>query len=36
MYAYLFNPQLLIKTEVESLDKKPKNQRNFYMWTIIY
>ena len=35
LYTYLFNQQLVIKTSVESHDKKPKDQRNFYMWTIM-
>ena len=35
LYTYLFNQQLVMKTLVESHDKKPKDQRNFYMWTII-
>ena len=35
LYTYLFNQQLVMKTWVESHDKKPKDQRNFYMWTII-
>ena len=34
LYTYLFNQQLVMKTLVESHDKKPKDQRNFYMWTI--
>ena len=29
-YIYPFNPQLLIKKQVESHDKKPKDQRNIY------
>ena len=36
MYTYPFNPQLLIKTYVESHDKKAKDQRNFHMWTFIF
>ena len=36
MYTYSFNPQLVIKTQVENHDKEPKDQRNFYMWTIIF
>ena len=36
MYTYPFNPKLVIKTLVENHDKKPKDQRNFYMWTIIF
>ena len=36
MYTYPFNPQLLIKALVENHDKKPKDQRNFYMWTITF
>ena len=36
IYTYPFNPQLVIKTYVENHDKKPKDQRNFYMWTIIF
>ena len=35
MYTYPFNPQLVIKT-VENNDKKPKDQRNSYMWTVIF
>ena len=27
---------MVIKTKVENHDKKPKNQRNFYMWTITF
>ena len=39
MYTYPFNPQLLIKTQVESHDKKPKDQRNIYniyTWSVIF
>ena len=36
VYTYPFNPQLVIKTQVENDDMKPKDQRNFYMWTIIF
>ena len=39
MYTYPFNPQLLIKTQVESHDKKPKDQRNIYniyTWPIAF
>ena len=36
MYTYPFNPQLVIKTEVQNHDKKPKDQRNFHMWAIIF
>ena len=34
-YTYPFNPQLVMKTWVESHDKNPKDQRNVCMWTII-
>ena len=36
IYTYSFNPQLVIKTQVENHDKEPKDRRNFYMWTIIF
>ena len=36
IYTYPFNPQLVIKTYVENHDKKPKDQRNFYMLTITF
>ena len=36
MYSYSFKPQLMIKTQVESHDKKPSDQRNFYTRTIIF
>ena len=36
IYTYPFNPQLVITTKVENHDKKPKDQRNFYMWTITF
>ena len=36
MYTYPFNPQLLIKTQVESHDKKPKDQMNIYTWPIVF
>ena len=35
VYTYPFNQQLVMKTYVESHDKKPKDQKNFYMWTIM-
>ena len=35
LYTYLFNQQMVMKTSVESHDKKLKDQRNFYMWTIM-
>ena len=35
MYTYPFNPQLVTKTYVENHDKKPKDQTNVYMWTIV-
>ena len=35
VYTYLFNQQLVMKTYVGSHDKKPKDQRNFYMWSIM-
>ena len=35
VYAYPFNQQLVMKTYVESHDKKPKEKKNFYMWTIM-
>ena len=31
MYTNPFNTQLVIKTSVESHDKKPKDQMNFYI-----
>ena len=31
MYTYSSNSQLVIKTQVESHDKTPKDQRNCYM-----
>ena len=34
-YTYPFNPQLAMKTYVESPGKKAKDQRNFYMCTIM-
>ena len=33
---YTFNPQWVIKAQVESHDKTPKDPRNFYMWTVIF
>ena len=39
MYTYPFNPQLLIKTQVESHDKKSKDQRNIYniyTWPVVF
>ena len=36
IYTSRFNPQLVIKTKVENHDKKPKDQRNFDMWTITF
>ena len=36
MYTYLLNTQLVIKAKVENAVKKPKDQRNFYMWTVIF
>ena len=39
MYTYPFNPQLLIKTQVESHDKKSKDQRNIYKvytWPVVF
>ena len=36
IYTYPFNPQLVIKTYVENHGKKPKDQRNFYTWTITF
>ena len=36
MYTYPFNPQLVIKAQGESHDKKPKDQRNFYTLTAIW
>ena len=35
LYAYLFNKQMVMKTQVKIHDKKPKDQRNFFMWTIM-
>ena len=35
VYTYPFNQQLVMKTYLESHNKKPKDQRNFYMWTIM-
>ena len=35
LYTYLFKQPLVMKTRVEGHDKKRKDQRNFYMWTII-
>ena len=35
LYTYLFNQQLVMKIQVESHDKKPEDERNFYMWIII-
>ena len=35
-YKYPFNPQLVVKTQVENHDKKPKEHRNFYMWVNIF
>ena len=35
LYTYLFKQPLMMKTRVESHDKKPKDQRNLYMWTVI-
>ena len=34
MYTDPFNPQLVIK--VESHNKNPKDQNNFYTWTVIF
>ena len=31
MYIYPFNPQLVKKAQVESHDKNPKDERNFYV-----
>ena len=39
MYTYPFNPQMLIKTQVESHDKKSKDQRNIYnicTWPVVF
>ena len=36
IYTYPFNAQLVIKAQVENHDKKPKDQRNFYIWTITF
>ena len=36
MYTYLFNLRLVMKTQVESHDKKPKHQKNFYTWTVVF
>ena len=39
MYTYPFKPQLLTKTQIESHDKKPKDQRNIYniyTWPIVF
>ena len=36
-YVYKpFNSQLVIKKSVEDHDKKPKYQRNFYVWTVTF
>ena len=35
VYTYPFNQQFVMKTCIQSHDKKPKDQRNFYMWTIM-
>ena len=35
VYTYPFNQQLVMKTYVESHDKKRKDQRNFYIWSIL-
>ena len=35
VYTYPFNQQLVMKTYVESHDKKRKDQRNFYIWSIM-
>ena len=35
-YTYPFNPRLVIKTSVENHNKKPKDQRNIYMWTVTF
>ena len=34
VHTYPFNSQLVMK--FEGHDKKPKDQRNFYMWTIFF
>ena len=36
MYKYPFNLQLVIETLVENHDKKPRDQRNFYIRTSIF
>ena len=39
IYTYPSNPQLLIKTQVESHDKKSKDQRNIYniyTWPVVF
>ena len=36
MPIYPFNQQLVIKTSVKNHDKKRKDQRDFYMWTVIF
>ena len=35
MYTYPFNPQLLIKTLVESYDKKPKDCFSIKVWAVM-
>ena len=35
MYTQPFNPQLVIKTLVETHDKNPNDQTNVYAWTVI-
>ena len=29
-------PTIDVKTQVENHDEKPKDQRNFYIWTVIF
>ena len=36
IYTQPFKPQFMIKTKVENHDKKPKDQRKFYMWAISF
>ena len=39
MYTHPFKPKLLTKTQIESHDKKPKDQRNIYniyTWPIVF
>ena len=35
MFTCPFSPQLVMKTLAENHDKKPKDQVNFHMWTLI-